>query len=145
MDHLEPSARSRLMAGVRQRDTKPELILRSALHRLGYRYRVNQRRLPGSPDLVFAGRRAVIFVHGCFWHDHSGCKFATKPKSQVEFWSEKFRANKERDQRNYAALKADGWKTLVVWECSLKGVNLSKTIEQTAEWLIRPTTYRELP
>lgn len=145
MDHLEPNARSRLMAAVRQRDTKPELTLRKALHRLGYRYRVNQRRLPGSPDLVFAGRQAVIFVHGCFWHDHAGCKFSTKPKSQVEFWAEKFRTNKARDRRNYATLKADGWKTLVIWECALKAPSFNKTIERTAAWLEHPTVYRELP
>ena len=103
------------MARVKQRNTKPELLLRRALHRLGFRYRVNDRRLPGSPDLVFPSRRAVIFVNGCFWHDHAGCRFATKPRTRVKFWREKFRENKKRDRRNYAALNDEGWRVLIVW------------------------------
>jgi len=133
------------MAAVKQRGTRPEMLLRRALHRFGFRYRVNQRRLPGSPDLVFKRRRAVIFVNGCFWHDHEGCKYATKPKSQIEFWVGKFAANRARDRRNYAMLKAEGWKTLVVWECALKGPSFSKTVERVAVWLERPTVFRELP
>jgi len=145
MDRLDAQARSRLMAAVKQRDTKPEMQLRRALHRIGFRYRVNQRHLPGSPDLVFKRRRAVIFVNGCFWHDHEGCKYATKPKSQIEFWAGKFAANRARDRRNYAMLKAEGWKTLVVWECALKGHCFPKTVERATAWLARPTSYRELP
>ncbi|ATC65473.1 very short patch repair endonuclease [Nibricoccus aquaticus] len=145
MDRLSTKARSRLMASVRRKDTKPEMLLRRALHKLGYRYRINQRSLPGSPDLVFAKRRVVIFVHGCFWHDHSGCRFATKPKSQAAFWADKFRANKERDSRAYMALKSTGWKTLVVWECALKGASLGKTILKADRWLKRPSpAYLEL-
>jgi len=123
------------MGRVRQRDTKPELLLRRALHRLGFRYRVNQRSLPGSPDLVFRSRKAVVFVNGCFWHDHTGCRFATKPQARAEFWEEKFKANRARDQRNYAALEVDGWRTLIVWECSLKGPKLGMTIKRVAKWL----------
>jgi DNA mismatch endonuclease (patch repair protein) len=145
MDRLDKEARSRLMAAVKQRDTKPEMLLRHALHRLGYRYRVNQRTLSGSPDLVFRSRRAVIFVNGCFWHDHEGCKYATKPKSRIEFWTEKLRTNRERDRRNYAALRAEGWRLLVVWECALKGTKLAETVTKVAEWLEGDIGQFELP
>jgi DNA mismatch endonuclease (patch repair protein) len=135
VDILDPKARSRLMARVKQRNTKPELLLRRALHRLGFRYRVNDRRLPGSPDLVFPSRRAVIFVNGCFWHDHAGCRFATKPRTRVKFWREKFRENKKRDRRNYAALNDEGWRVLIVWECALKGREFERSVSRTARWL----------
>jgi DNA mismatch endonuclease (patch repair protein) len=132
------------MGRVRQRDTKPELLLRRALHRLGFRYRVNHRQLPGSPDLVFPSRKAVVFVNGCFWHDHAGCRFATKPQARKDFWAEKFQANRERDQRNYAVLKAEGWRTLIVWECSLKGTKLDATIKRVAKWLDGTSRYLEV-
>src|SRR4051812_42921821 len=103
------------MAPVRQRDTKPDLSVRRGLHTLGYRYRVSVRDLPGSPDLVFPSRRAVIFVHGCFWHDHRGCRFATKPRTRIAFWQDKFAGNRRRDRKNYGLLKEKGWRVLVVW------------------------------
>jgi DNA mismatch endonuclease (patch repair protein) len=135
VDTLDPKARSRLMARVRQRDTKPELMLRRSLHRLGLRYRVNDRRLPGSPDLVFPSRRSVIFVHGCFWHDHAGCRLATKPKTRADFWRDKFRANKKRDQRNYGALFAEEWRVLVIWECALTGGEFARSVSRAVRWL----------
>ena len=95
--------------------------LRRILHRRGLRYRLHDRSLPGSPDLVFPRYRAAVFVHGCFWHVHDGCKFATRPSSRKEFWKEKFAANRKRDRRNYATLAANGWRVLVVWECAIKG------------------------
>jgi len=109
------------MASVGQRDTGPEMRLRRALHRLGLRYRLHDRKLPGSPDLVFPRFRSVVFVHGCFWHVHKGCKFATEPASRKDFWREKFEANQKRDRRNYDSLLASGLRVLVVWECALKG------------------------
>lgn len=118
-DRLTPERRSWLMSRVRGRDTKPEWILRSALHRLGYRYRLRRADLPGKPDLVFASRRVVVFVHGCFWHRHPHCPKTTMPKSNVRFWKEKFRGNVERDQRHYRNLRESGWRVVVVWECEI--------------------------
>lgn len=119
-DTLSPSARSVLMSRIRGKDTKPEIVVRSLLHRMGFRFRLHRRGLPGSPDIVLPGHGAVVFVHGCFWHRHTRCKGATTPKSRVKFWQEKFAANVERDKRNRRDLRRLGWKVLVVWECELK-------------------------
>lgn len=137
MDTVDKRTRSRIMASVRQRDTGPELYLRRILHRLGLRYRLHDKILPGSPDLVFPRFRAVIFVHGCFWHAHEGCKYATKPSSRKEFWEKKFKANRKRDRRNYDALIAHGWRVTVVWECVLKRERseLQRSIRQIVSWL----------
>lgn len=119
VDTLSPEARSERMARVRGKDTGPELRVRRLVHGMGYRYRLHDKRLPGSPDLVFAGRRKVIFVHGCFWHRHPdpACKLARMPKSRRDFWEPKLEANRARDERVSAALAEAGWKQLVVWEC----------------------------
>ena len=109
------------MSSVRQRDTKPEMLLRRALHARGLRYRLHDHRLPGSPDLVFPRFTAVVFVHGCFWHAHVGCKFATVPSTRPEFWRNKLEANRSRDERAQVALREQGWRVLIVWQCSLKG------------------------
>jgi DNA mismatch endonuclease, patch repair protein len=121
MDTVDRKTRSRIMASVGQRDTGAEMGLRCALHRLGLRYRLHDRNLPGSPDLVLPRFRAVVFVHGSFRHVHEVCKYATMPSSRKAFWREKFEANKKRDRRNYDALLAAGWRVLVVWECAIKG------------------------
>lgn len=120
VDSLSVEARSRLMGRVRQRGTTPELAVRSALHRLGFRFTVHgplNRQLPGRPDIVLPRHRLVVFVHGCFWHRHAGCVKTTTPSTRAEFWQAKFSANTARDQRVAAALKALGWRVLVVWEC----------------------------
>ncbi len=104
------------MASIGKKDTTPELIVRKALHRRGYRYRVHKKDLPGTPDIVFPGRRKVIFVHGCFWHAH-GCKIGRPPRSNSSFWKPKLERNKERDKRKEATLKELGWDVLTVWEC----------------------------
>ncbi|WP_249340946.1 MULTISPECIES: very short patch repair endonuclease [unclassified Sphingomonas] len=117
MDVVSPARRSAMMAGIRGRNTKPEMIVRRAAHRLGYRFRLHRRDLPGSPDLVFPGRKKIVFVHGCFWHCHDGCRFAYKPKSNVEFWESKLRKNKERDIRVKGELECMAWDILVIWEC----------------------------
>jgi DNA mismatch endonuclease (patch repair protein) len=111
------------MASVRGKDTKPELELRRGLHRLGYRFRLHRKDLPGRPDIVLPKHRTVIFVNGCFWHRHDGCSKATTPKTRVEFWSTKFEQNVARDQRNVEDLEAAGWRVLVVWECEIKEID----------------------
>jgi DNA mismatch endonuclease (patch repair protein) len=120
MDTVDRQVRSKIMASVRQKDTGAELLLRRELHKIGLRYRLHDRSLPGSPDLVFPRFHAVVFVHGCYWHSH-GCYRSTVPKSRRKFWIEKFRANRSRDERNVNLLLKDGWRVLTVWECALRG------------------------
>lgn len=120
MDTLAPEQRSHLMSRIRGKDTGPELKVRQLAYALGFRFRLHRRDLPGSPDLVFASRRKVIFVHGCYWHRHSGCRYAYLPKSNVEFWQSKLAANVARDEIVTKALKELGWQVLVVWECETR-------------------------
>lgn len=120
MDRLSVAQRSQLMSRIHSRDTKPELIVRSTLHRFGYRYVLYRRELPGTPDLVFPARHKVLFVHGCFWHGHK-CKYGkARPKSNVEFWGTKIEGNIRRDKRNIVALRRQGWGVMVIWECRIK-------------------------
>lgn len=119
-DNLTPQHRSWLMSRVRGRDTSPEIAVRRVAHALGYRYRLHRRDLPGSPDLVFPRRRAVVFVHGCFWHRHKNCPKATTPKTRADFWKKKFEANSKRDRRVLKELVVLGWRPLVIWECETK-------------------------
>ena len=119
-DVVTTAKRSEMMAGIKGKDTKPEITIRKALHQMGFRYKLHDKTLPGKPDLVFPKYRAVIEVNGCFWHLHN-CHLFKWPGSRREFWEEKLTKNKERDQRNREELKAKGWRLLVVWECSIKG------------------------
>ena len=125
MDHLSPEQRSLNMARIRSRDTAPELTVRRLLHAGGYRYRLHDRRLPGTPDLSFPGRRSAILVHGCYWHRHPGCRFARVPGTRTEFWQRKFAANVERDSRVIGELRRQGWRVLVVWSCETTGRDLA--------------------
>lgn len=120
MDSLTPAERSRNMASIRAKNTKPEIKIRRELHALGYRFRLHDRRLPGKPDLVFAGRGKVIFVNGCFWHAHSCPKGERLPKSNLEYWSSKRLRNQERDASQRRQLLELGWKYLDIWECDLR-------------------------
>jgi|SRR5665213_107822 len=120
MDRLTPQERSSNMASIPSRNTNPEMIVRKTVHSLGYRYRLHQKSLPGTPDLTFLRKRKVIFVHGCFWHRHKGCAKASTPTTRADFWQEKFDSNVARDRRVTKALKREGWKILVVWQCELK-------------------------
>lgn len=120
MDRISKERRSWNMSRIRGVDTKPERIVRSLLHELGYRFRLHRRDLPGRPDIVLPRYRSVIFVNGCFWHRHTGCRFAYNPKSRIEFWQEKFSGNVARDLRNTRELEALGWRCLTVWECEVK-------------------------
>lgn len=108
------------MSRIRSGNTKPEKQVRSLLHWAGYRFRIHVRKLPGAPDIVLPKYKAAIFVHGCFWHRHDGCRYAYNPKSRTEFWREKFKATVERDRKKSEELRAAGWRVIVVWECELK-------------------------
>lgn len=117
MDIVSSEKRSRMMSGIKGKNTKPELAVRKLVHRMGFRYRLHRKDLPGSPDLVFPRLKKVIFVHGCFWHRHPGCRFAYTPKSNVQFWLEKLEGNARRDTVSLSLLDALGWVVLIVWEC----------------------------
>jgi DNA mismatch endonuclease (patch repair protein) len=119
VDIVSPEVRSRLMSGIQGKDTVPELVVRRYLHAAGLRFRTNVRSLPGTPDIVLPKYRSVVFVHGCFWHRHSSCRFATTPATRAEFWQTKFSANTARDRRDAARLRAAGWQVLTVWECQV--------------------------
>lgn len=136
VDVVDALTRSRMMSGIRGRDTKPELLLRRALHALGFRYRLHGRDLPGRPDIVLPRHRAVVFVHGCFWHRHAGCRYASTPATRPEFWANKFRKNVERDLRNQEALLATAWRVAVVWECALKKHPAPDIAAALGEWLV---------
>ncbi|MEM8986197.1 MAG: DNA mismatch endonuclease Vsr [Pseudomonadota bacterium] len=132
-DVFSPEKRSAVMRAVKAKDTKPELKLRKALHALGFRYRLHRKDLPSKPDLVFPGRRAVIFVHGCFWHGHDCKRGARIPKQNRAYWEAKIARNKARDERNINALTDIGWRVLTVWECQLK--DIKKAADAAAAFL----------
>lgn len=119
-DVFSKNKRSQIMSRVKGNGTKPELAVRSALHRLGFRFRVHQKDLPGCPDIVLRKHRKIIFVHGCFWHGHRNCKRASKPSSNIDFWDSKLSKNIERDRRNIRELERQGWHCIVIWECETK-------------------------
>ena len=132
-----PRIRSKNMAAIRSRDTSPELIVRRRLHARGYRFRLHVKDLPGTPDLVFPKFRAVIFIHGCFWHRH-GCSLFRVPRTRTEFWDTKLTGNAARDRRDLASLKGLSWRTAVVWECSLRGktrIPAEVVTDFLSEWL----------
>lgn len=135
-DVFSPEQRSRVMAAVRGKDTKPEMIVRRMTHGMGYRFRLHSSKLPGKPDLVFPRLKKVIFVHGCFWHQHKRCRKARRPTSNVEFWNTKLDANENRDNRVLRELRKLGWKTLLVWECEVSNADrlflkLGKFLKET--------------
>lgn len=125
------------MAGIRGKNTRPEIVIRKALHRQGFRFRLHEKSLPGKPDLVLPKYRAVIFVHGCFWHGHD-CHLFKWPSSRPDFWRTKIEGNKANDEKALQALRQDGWRSLTIWECALKGKTkkpLDEVIETASEWL----------
>ena len=127
-DTFTKGQRHHIMSSVHSASTKPELALRHALWHLGFRYRTNDKRLPGKPDIVLPKYRTVIFLHGCFWHGHKDCKYYTIPKSNTDFWTAKVSRNQERDQEEWRQLEAKGWSVIIVWECQLKKAVLDETI-----------------
>ncbi|QKY06323.1 very short patch repair endonuclease [Janthinobacterium lividum] len=131
VDIVDKAVRSKMMAGIKAKNTKPELLLRRFLHSLGFRYRIHVGSLPGSPDLVLAKYKLAIFVHGCFWHQHSGCRYAAKPDVRGDQWSEKFAVNQARDEQHLFQLRSLGWRVFLIWECGItKGKN-----RPSLEWL----------
>jgi DNA mismatch endonuclease (patch repair protein) len=136
-DIVSPAVRSRMMAGIRTADTKPEMVIRRALHARGYRYRLHVRSLPGTPDLAFPSRRAVIFVHGCFWHGHD-CHLFRLPSTRTEFWRAKINRNRENDKSSIERLSGAGWRSCTIWECALKGRNkipVDQLADRVCHWL----------
>lgn len=135
-DIVDQQTRSRMMSGIRGKNTKPELALRRALHARGFRFRLHSDKVHGRPDLVLSKHRAVVFVHGCFWHRHEGCRYATVPATRPEFWRAKFDANTARDSAVRTRLLEDGWRVATVWECALrKPEQVSATTDLLAAWL----------
>ena len=122
------------MGHVRSRDTKPEMTVRQIVHAMGYRYRLHAKDLPGKPDLVFRSRGKIVFIHGCFWHRHEGCRYTTTPRTNEEFWQRKFLGNVDRDRRHVETLRALGWRVAIVWECALKH-SIEDTARLVDEWL----------
>lgn len=133
MDVVDRTTRARMMAGIRGKDTKPEMTVRRFLHGHGYRFRLHRADLPGKPDIVLPRLHACIFVHGCFWHRHPGCKYASSPKTRADFWEAKFQENIARDQRALAALEAAGWRVFTIWECELR--NPEVPLRLLLDWL----------
>lgn len=132
-DTMSPEERHACMSKVKGKNTKIELVVRKRLFSLGFRYRLYSKDLPGHPDIVLPKYRAVIFVNGCFWHGHKGCKRSSVPETNAEFWRDKIASNQERDQNNYARLSSLGWKVIVIWECELKKSCLDATINRIVD------------
>ena len=132
-DNVPPEVRSQIMARVKSKGMKPEMRVRRLLHGLGYRYRLHRKDLPGKPDLVFPSRRKVVFVNGCFWHNHEGCSRVRIPNTNREYWVAKLERNLQRDRRNVSLLEAQGWQVSVVWECQLR--DLAATTDQLVAFL----------
>jgi len=118
-----PEVVRRRMSRIRKTGSKPEVLVRKIAHRLGYRFRINRRDLPGTPDIVFPGRRKVVFVHGCFWHQHAGCRHANLPRTRIDYWVPKLARTQKRDAESLNALATLGWKALVIWECEAADVS----------------------
>lgn len=135
MDTLTEAERSERMSKIKGKGSVAETRLRRLIHGMGYRYRLHAKNLPGKPDLVFPSRKAIIFMHGCFWHRHQDCRLARLPKSRLDFWREKLETNKRRDEMNLALLRSMGWRVLVIWECQMKSKDLNEVAEMARRFL----------
>jgi len=145
VDIVDSATRSRMMAGIRGGNTVPEMKLRRALHARGFRFRLHDRKLSGTPDIVLPRWSAVVEVRGCFWHRHEGCRYATNPSTRPEFWANKFATNVTRDRRNVEALREAGWRIALVWECSLKSADITILADDLAAWLRSTDPHLEIP
>lgn len=142
-DVVDVATRSRMMSKIRGKNTSPELLVRKSLHTRGFRFRIHVKHLPGKPDLVLPKYKAVVFVHGCFWHGHN-CRYFKVPQTRSEFWLEKIGKNRDPDERQVAALRAAGWRVLIVWECAVRSMKRHKSpllIDQIIDWLIQDSEY----
>lgn len=147
VDVVDQETRSRMMSGIRSKNTKPEILIRKALHAAGFRFRLHRKGLPGSPDIVLPKYRAVILINGCFWHGHD-CRLFKWPKTRPEFWREKIEGNIARDQRNQAELKKLGWRVCILWECELKGAGEERqlaVVNRIVGWLDSELTEIHIP
>ena len=145
-DVVNRETRSKMMSGIRSKNTKPEMLIRRGLYARGFRYRLHANHLPGKPDILFPSRNAVIFVHGCFWHGHD-CRFFKWPKTREEFWRDKIQRNKVRDEAALRKLQLAGWRALIVWECALKGSkrqDSAEVLDQICVWLSSEVDYVEI-
>lgn len=145
VDVVDSATRSRMMSGIRGRNTKPEILIRSLLHRQGFRFRLHVSDMPGKPDIVLPRYHAVLFVHGCFWHGHN-CPLFKLPGTRPDFWREKIERNRNKDSRAKEALLADGWRVGIIWECALRGAgkNIEGVAQSLAEWLRSDTPLIEV-
>lgn len=141
MDIVDRATRSRMMAGIRSKNTAPEMRVRHFLHRRGFRYRLHDRKLPGHPDIVLPKSRVVIFVHGCFWHQHSACRYATIPEQNREKWMRKFEKNTDRDKKHVVALIESGWNVIVIWECGVRTTQYESNLEWLTNAIHQPSGY----
>lgn len=133
------------MSGIQGKNTKPEVMVRKMLHAMGYRFRLHRRDLPGAPDIALPGRKVAIFVHGCFWHMHSGCRFAKLPTTRTEFWTAKLRGNTDRDQAAVVKLNAMGWRVLWVWECATRAPKAAQTLSARLKtWIEADCAFAEI-
>jgi len=128
VDIVPPETRSKMMSGIRGKDSHPEKLVRSLLHSAGYRFRLHRKELPGTPDVVLPRHRIVIFVHGCFWHRHMGCRLSTLPATRADFWAAKLQANTRRDQLAFVKLAEMGWRVLTIWECATRGARAQEAL-----------------
>ncbi len=146
VDVVDPVTRSRMMSGIRSKNTRPEILIRKGLHARGFRFRLHDKRLPGKPDMVFPKYGAVIFIHGCFWHGHD-CHLFKLPKTRRAFWHKKISRNQEKDAESYASLRKEGWYILTIWECALKGRTrrpLGEVLDLVADWLVYELRNRQI-
>jgi DNA mismatch endonuclease, patch repair protein len=143
-DIVDKATRSRMMAGIKAQNTKPELLVRRELHRRGFRFRLHDRKLPGSPDIILPRWRTVIFVHGCFWHRHAACRLAYEPKSNILVWQKKFAANISRDRKTYDELRKAGWRVVIIWECATRARDSAELGEEVAGVLTGDAGFSEI-
>ena len=145
VDVVSPEVRSRMMSGIRGKNTKPEVLVRRILFAAGYRFRLHRRDLPGSPDIVMPGRKVAIFVHGCFWHLHEGCRFMKLPGTRTEFWKTKLQGNNERDLQAVTKLNSMGWRVLWVWECATRPTDAGVTLPAKLQaWIEGQSTFGQI-
>ncbi|MDP2792190.1 MAG: very short patch repair endonuclease [Rectinemataceae bacterium] len=146
MDTVPPETRSRMMSGIKNKNTKPEIVIRKYLHAAGYRFRLHKKNLPGKPDISMKKYNAIIFVHGCFWHGHD-CRYFKVPKTNTEFWKKKIEINRQRDLRDVLALMNIGWRVCIIWECSIREIQKKRTnlLEgPISDWLKGNSGYLEI-